>query len=233
MTPTEMYLKIICAAAPAFAAKDNNLIAAQQNADTLARGCVKMCNDLGLFATAPPAPAAQPQPGFAHAPMQVAPQAIVAQQAPQTPVSFPQDPPAQQAAPQPVPQQVQQGQAPPPPAPFPQATAAPQATGVGGIPQAPVAMGDGQLAQTAQPQIIAGTAIVPPAGNTYAPRNQAGVQNTVVQTSTPQGHSALGSGGVIAPVIQKPTGPEMIVNPGGQAVIQGGPVPQPVQEQIV
>ncbi len=239
MTPSEMYLKIVCAAAPAFAAKDNNLVAAQQNADSLARGCVDMCSKLGLFAAAPPAPTAQPQPqpmqGLAPAPMQVvAPQAQPVQQ--QAVASFPQDPPQQQAAPAPLPPlapQVQAGQAPPPPVPFPQATPAPQATGVGGIPQAPVAMGEGQLATPAQPQTIGGTQVVPPAGQTYAPPNQAGVQNTVVQTSTPQGHSALGSGGVISPVIQKPTGPEMIVNPGGQAVIQGGTVPQAVQEQIV
>jgi hypothetical protein len=69
---------------------------------------------------------------------------------------------------------------------------------------------------------------------TYMPPNQAGVMNTVQQVSTPQGHSALGTSGVIAPAIQKPSGAEMVVNPQGEKAITqvGGAGAVFVPEQV-
>jgi len=79
--------------------------------------------------------------------------------------------------------------------------------------------GAGRIAEQQQPYDVAGTKFVPPAGSTYQPPNQAGVMNTVVHVATPQGHSALGTDGVIAQPTQRPMGQDTVVAPQNQAVI--------------
>jgi hypothetical protein len=239
MTPNDMFLQIMVRAAPAFASKgDNNLVGAQQNAEALAKACVQRCFELGLF-NGQPAVAAPPP-----APQQIAPQA-----APAPVASFPQDTPI--AAPQVVAAPVVAVPAAAPltteqqlaataaanaqAVPFPQATAAPQIQGVG-APQAQVATGAGQPAAPPQPYTVAGTQIVPPAGGSFQPPAQAGVQNIVTQVPTPQGHSALGGGGVVSQPVQKPIGHETVVAPASQLVVQqpqGSGLPQVVAERIV
>jgi hypothetical protein len=60
----------------------------------------------------------------------------------------------------------------------------------------------------------AGAAAVAPTSD------QAGVMNVVTQAPTPeQGPSAFGTGGVIAPVVQKPSGREVVVAPQNQPMI--------------
>ena len=95
-------------------------------------------------------------------------------------------------------------------------------------------MGDGPLATAAAPQVVGGQLVVPAPGQTFQPPAQAGVMNTVQQTSTPQGHSALGTSGIIMPVVQKPMGNEQIVNPAGEKVVTqiGGATSTFVPEQV-
>ena len=114
------------------------------------------------------------------------------------------------------------------------ATAAPQVQGANG-PETPVALGEGHVVQAAQPMDVAGTKIVPPSGQTFAPPAQAGVMNTVVQTPTPEGHSALGTGGVIAQPIMRPAVHETVVNPANQKMIPmvGGAGSTFVPEKVV
>jgi hypothetical protein len=102
------------------------------------------------------------------------------------------------------------------------------------VPQAQVATGAGVVASQMRPYDVGGTKIVPPTGSTFQPPNQAGVMNNVVHVATPQGHSALGTDGVIAQPIQRPNSQDTIVAPGNQAVITqaGGAGTQYVPERI-
>jgi hypothetical protein len=58
---------------------------------------------------------------------------------------------------------------------------------------------------------------------------------TVHQIPTPQGHSALGTDGVIVQPAQRPTQQDTVVAPGNQLVVQqaGGAGTQFVPEHIV
>jgi hypothetical protein len=107
--------------------------------------------------------------------------------------------------------------------------------GPGYVQEARIASGAGTVAQQQQPYDVAGQKIVPPHGNTFQPPNQAGVMNNVVMVATPQGHSALGTDGVIAQPIQRPNSQDAIVAPANQSVITqaGGAGTQFVPEHIV
>jgi len=148
-----------------------------------------------------------------------------------TPQTQTQQPIAQPIATQ---QQAQvQQPTPPNPDPHPQAQPTPQPTGVGGA-QTPIATGEGQVAQPAQPVDIAGTRFVPPAGQTFQPPTPIGSLNTVQQGPIPQGNSALGGPGIVSEPVQQVTTPQQVVAPGNQAV-QGmiGAAPVFVKEQVV
>jgi hypothetical protein len=107
--------------------------------------------------------------------------------------------------------------------------------GPGYVQQAQIASGAGTVAQQQQPYDVGGTKIVPPTGSTFQPPNQAGVMNNVVMVATPQGHSALGTDGVIAQPIQRPNSQDAIVAPANQPVITqaGGAGTKFVPEHIV
>jgi len=107
--------------------------------------------------------------------------------------------------------------------------------GPGYVQEARIASGAGTVAQQQQPYDVAGQKIVPPAGNTFQPPNQAGVMNNVVMAATPQGYSALGTDGVITQPIQRPNGQDAIVAPANQSVITqaGGAGTKFVPEHIV
>lgn len=102
------------------------------------------------------------------------------------------------------------------------------------VPSAQVATGAGVVASQMRPYDVGGTKIVPPTGSTFQPPNQAGVMNNVVHVATPQGHSALGTDGVIAQPIQRPNSQDTVVAPGNQSVITqaGGAGTQFVPERI-
>jgi hypothetical protein len=158
-------------------------------------------------------------------------------------------PTAPTAVPPPVASPAAMGSAPPSVPWFPphlahlfQPTAPPAATvpvvgnqGPGYAQGARVASGAGTVAQQQQPYDVGGTKIVPPTGSTFQPPNQAGVMNNVVHVATPQGHSALGTDGVIAQPIQRPNSQDTIVAPANQSVITqaGGAGTQFVPEHIV
>jgi hypothetical protein len=86
-------------------------------------------------------------------------------------------------------------------------------------PQAQIASGAGMVARQQEPFDVGGMKVVPPTGNTFVPPAQAGVMNNVVQVPTPQGHSALGTDGVIVQPSQRPNTQDQIIAPGNQAVI--------------
>jgi hypothetical protein len=123
----------------------------------------------------------------------------------------------------------------------PQAPSAAPVAGPGGVPirypaaQAQVALGEGSVAAQRAPYDVGGTMIVPSAGETFVPPAQAGVMNHVVQVPTPQGHSALGTEGVIAQPAQRPNNQDVIVAPANQSVITqaGGSGTTFVPERIV
>lgn len=104
-----------------------------------------------------------------------------------------------------------------------------------GVPQAQVATGEGAVAMQRAPYDVGGTQIIPSAGETFVPPAQAGVMNNVVQVRTPQGHSALGTDGVISQPSQRPNTQDVIVAPSNQAVITqaGGSGTTFVPERIV
>jgi hypothetical protein len=64
---------------------------------------------------------------------------------------------------------------------------------------------------------------------------QAGVMSTVTQVPTPDGYSALGTGGVISHPVQRPSGKDVVVAPGNQTSITqvGGNGTKFVPERIV
>lgn len=206
-----VYVAVVTAAAPAFAAKNQDPTSVRQLSHALARDLIVDLarmglledNGAGILGTAAPV-AASPTPG--------APQFSTPALAPPPPV-----------APAPAMPTIS----------HPAHSATPRAYGVNG-PEAPVAVGGGSLAQPAQPAIVNGQLVVPPPGASYTPPNQAGVMNVVQQVSTPQGHSALGTAGIISPVTQKPSGGEQIVAPQGEKVISGvgGATSTFVPEQI-
>lgn len=113
-------------------------------------------------------------------------------------------------------------------------TAAPVARPVG-VPQAIVASGEGAVAMQRMPYDVGGTQFIPSSGETFVPPAQAGVMNNVVQVPTPQGHSALGTDGVIVQPSQRPNTQDVIVAPSNQAVITqaGGSGTMFVPERIV
>lgn len=64
---------------------------------------------------------------------------------------------------------------------------------------------------------------------------QAGVMSTVTQVPTPDGYSALGTGGIISQPVQRPSGTDVVVAPGNQSSITqvGGNGTKFVPERIV
>ena len=151
------------------------------------------------------------------------------------PVYAPGHPMAPQPQPQPqfAPQQPAAQPAPQQSFAHPQAQPTPQPTGVGGA-QTPIAVGEGQVAQAAQPIDVAGTLIVPPTGQTFQPPAPIGSQNTVQQQPIPQGNSALGGPGIVSEPVQMMNTPTQVVAPGNQAVQSAiGAAPQLVKEQVV
>jgi hypothetical protein len=84
-------------------------------------------------------------------------------------------------------------------------------------------------------QPIGGQQIIPPVGAGYAPPAQAGLMGTVIQVQTPEGHSALGTDGVISQPTQRPNTQDQVVAPQNQLVVQqaGGAGTQYVPERIV
>lgn len=194
---TDIYAEVLIAAAPAFANKNPNPQSALQLAHALAKDVVNDLRAMGIIDASDNVVTSTP------AARNVAP-----------PLAAGQFPTPAIAAPPPVA---------PPPGPsnaYPAATAQPQAHGVNG-PQAPVAVGGGGAPAVALTQKVGGQTIVPAPGHNFTPPAQAGVMNVVQQTSTPQGHSALGTSGIISPVIQHPMGQEQIVAPAGEKVIVG------------
>jgi len=67
------------------------------------------------------------------------------------------------------------------------------------------------------------------------PPAQAGVMGTVTQVPTPEGYSALGTGGVITQPVQRPSGQDVVVAPANQPTITqvGGNGTKFVPERIV
>jgi hypothetical protein len=76
----------------------------------------------------------------------------------------------------------------------------------------------GQPTGGAQP-MIGGQQFIPPAGEGYQPPLQAGVMGTVTHVPTPDGHSALGTGGVISQPVQRPSGKDVVINPQQKPMI--------------
>ncbi len=206
-----IYTNVLIQAAPAFAQKNSEPTTVLQLSHALARDVVRDLAQMGLLEDGAAVLGIAPQQTAQHAQPAAAAQFPTAQAAQTPPVA----PPVQ------------------PVFTHPAMSATPQAHGVG-APQAPVAVGGGQMQPVAQ-QVIGGQVIVPAPGHAFQPPAQAGVMNTVQQTSTPQGHSAFGTGGIIAPAIQKPMGGEQIVAPSNEKVISqvGGAQSTFVPEQIV
>lgn len=104
-----------------------------------------------------------------------------------------------------------------------------------GTPQAQVALGQGAVAMQKTPYNVGGTQVVPATGDTFVPPAQAGVMNHVVQVPTPQGHSALGTDGVISQPSQRPNTQDAVIAPSNQLVITqaGGAGTTFVPERIV
>ena len=111
----------------------------------------------------------------------------------------------------------------------------PVATVPVGTPQAQVALGQGAVAMQKAPYQVGGTQVIPASGDTFVPPAQAGVMNHVVQVPTPQGHSALGTDGVISQPSQRPNTQDAIIAPSNQLVITqaGGSGTMFVPERIV
>jgi hypothetical protein len=256
-TSKELYTKILPHAMAAYTAKSADMQSAKQMAHSLAVECVTECGRLGMLEDVMPvqrqyvaAPlgstnlaigggggggGSQGLATFAESQLQGGPVSGV------NPVGAPYQPAphynmanrpgggVQPSAPQPAP-------APPWYPPHlahlhqPPISAAPV-----GTPQALVASGEGQVVSQMQPYDVAGLKMVPPTGNTFVPPAQAGVMNNVVQVPTPQGHSALGTDGVIAQPSQRPNTQDAIIAPASQLVVQqaGGAGTTFVPERIV
>lgn len=256
-TAQELYTKILPHAMSAYVAKSPDMESAKQMAHSLANECVAECGRLGMledvramqreYTAAPPLPMTPQQAGtgsqglatFAEPQVQGGPLQAV------SPVGTPYEParhynvagmmsgvgggPAQPPAPQTAPAAPW---FPPHLAHLHRPSAAPVVPV--GTPQSQIASGQGQVATQQQPYDVAGTRMVPPVGNTFVPPAQAGVMNNVVQVPTPQGHSALGTDGVIAQPSQRPNTQDVIVAPQNQLVVQqaGGAGTMFVPEQI-
>ena len=245
-TAQELYVRILPHALSAYTAKTSDMDSAKQMADNLTRACVQECGNLGLLADrvpstqqhqyerAPVAPSPEPQQSgsvglakFAEAPYQGGVQQGL------SPLGTPGQPSLHYAKPgMQNPQAVQAPAAAPPVAtPWypphlaylhqPSAPAAQPAQPKGGfqVPQAQVALGEGSVSTPLQPQVFGNQTFVPPAGSTFQPPAQAGVMTQVTQIATPQGHSALGTDGVISQPSQRPTSKDVVVNPAGQLVV--------------
>jgi hypothetical protein len=257
-TARELYTKIIPHAMSAYVAKTPDMQSAKEMAHALATECVNECGRLGMLEdvapaqrqyTAPPLETMVSVGGgqgggagggvqgiarFADTQHQGGPvQGINPVGAPYQPAPHYNTPSAPQAvspsalatapaAPWYPPHLAHLHQPSPPPIPV-------------GTPYAQVASGQGQVAQQQQPYDVAGTKIVPPTGSTFVPPAQAGVMNQVTQVPTPQGHSALGTDGVIAQPSQRPNTQDQIVAPAAQLVVQqaGGAGTTFVPERIV
>ncbi|HYX20034.1 MAG TPA: hypothetical protein VFA98_04245 [Thermoanaerobaculia bacterium] len=114
---------------------------------------------------------------------------------------------------------------------------APSGSAPGGTPGIPSFAGNGPGA--------AGPAPLVPSGSPHQPvqhynhvaggEGQAGVMSTVTQVPTPDGYSALGTGGVISHPVQRPSGKDVVVAPGNQTSITqvGGNGTKFVPERIV
>jgi hypothetical protein len=257
-TAKELYTKVFTHALSAFITKQSDTVSAKQMADALSMEVVNECGRLGLLEDiqgttrqyAEPIPSAiTPQQAgtgsqglatFAETQMQGGPlQSVAPVGTPYEPArhygvagmmpgvgagSTPVQPPAVSTAPAApwFPPHLAHLHQPP-------VSAAPL-----GVPQARVALGQGQVASQQAPYDVGGMRVVPPTGNTFVPPAQAGVMNNVVQVPTPQGHSALGTDGVISQPSQRPNTQDMIVAPGNQLVVQqaGGAGTTFVPEQI-
>jgi hypothetical protein len=237
-TAQDLYTKILPHAMAAYAGKSSDMESAKQMAHALASECVGECARLGLLegtareerpygmmpsssVNVAPGSGAQGLARFAEPDPQGGTQSGIA------PVGSPYQPAphynvtggATEVAPQP-PAPVTQPATPwyPPhlrylhepqtPAPVPSRT-----------PQALVASGAGTVARQQEPYDVGSMKVVPPTGSTFVPPAQAGVMNNVVQVPTPQGHSALGTDGVIVQPSQRPNTQDQIIAPGNQSVI--------------